>query len=298
MKTILSLVCAVFIALSANARKVEWMFDATDFTAINAATLYVKYTQGNRYSVKVRVEEKYADRVELSVSGKTLQLKFRDHGEGGFSWEDSLNVCVEVTSPVLTEVKCTGLAVFSSNDINVSEDFSVDMSGATKILLGNVSCRTCHFSVSGVSVMDVGNVKTKGAVVLSSTGASAMNIKHLESVDNVSFDCSGASKSEVSFKVRDIDSKISGAAKVKMKADARDMDMNVSGAAKLELGFTGEKMVVGSSGASVLNLDVDCKMIRATNSGANVFSIAGTTDDIKVECSGVARINTTKLNRF
>ncbi len=298
MRTILSLACVVFSTLAINARKVEWTFDAKDFTAISVSTLYVKYTQGNQYSVRVRVEEKYAERLELSVDGNTLVLKLQNDKRSSFCHEDSLDACVEVTSPVLTDLKCTGVAVFRTGNISVQDDFSVQVYGASKVQLGDVACHAFKSSVSGASVMNVGHVKSKGTVSASCTGASVSDVKSIETMNDFSFNCTGASKFYLDLKARNVKSTVSGASVVKMKAAAEKAEMNVSGAGKLNLGFTGGEMVIGSSGAPALVLDVDCKMIRATNSGASVFSIAGTTDDIKVECSGASRINTTRLNRF
>ncbi|MCM1313552.1 MAG: DUF2807 domain-containing protein [Bacteroides sp.] len=298
MRTILSLVCVAFITLAANARKVEWTFDAKDFTAISATNLYVKYTQGNQYSVRVKAEEKYADRLELSVDGNTLVLKLQNDKKSSFSSKDSLDVCVEVVSPVLTNLKCTGVAVFSSGNISVQDKFSVYVYGASKVQLGDLDCHAFSSAVSGAAVMNVGSVKSKGIVSASCNGASNSNIKYIETTDDLSLDCTGASKFHLELKARNIKSTVNGASAVKMEAAAEKAKINVSGAGKLDLGFTGGEMVIGSSGAPTLNLDVDCKMIRATNSGASVFSIAGTTDDIKVECSGASRINTTRLNRF
>ncbi|MBR5062663.1 MAG: DUF2807 domain-containing protein, partial [Prevotella sp.] len=49
---------------------------------------------------------------------------------------------------------------------------------------------------------------------------------------------------------------------------------------------------------SNVQLDVDCKRLKADNSGAGKLKISGTADEVKIEGSGVAKVNTSELNKI
>ena len=153
-----------FGEITSHTATLAYDFDA--FTSISVPTVFgISVTQGAGYSVEVDVDEEAANRVEVTKSGSTLTIALRP-GDGLIETLDA-----RVTMPVLDRIDLTGV-------VN-AKLYGFDQAAMT-INVGNVSnlrgdaLRIAHLqaTVSGVSRMDLGDIRPIGQADIAVSGIS------------------------------------------------------------------------------------------------------------------------------
>lgn len=154
---------------------------------------------------------------------------------------------------------------------------SIELNGASTLQASKLKGEQLHLDVSGASKAETG----------------------LLEYGRVEAKCTGASKVTASIKAEDISLDCSGASKLTLNAEGKTMKATNSGASKCDLTFVGGDVDFRNSGAGKVDLKVvDCKELKASNSGASKFVISGNADKTTIDASGVAKIDTSRLNQY
>lgn len=141
-------------------------YDFEGFTSISVPTVFgISVTQGAEYSIEVIIDEEAANRVEVTQNGSTLTIALRP-GNGQIETLDA-----RVTMPVLDRIDLTGV---------VNARLSGFDQAAMTINVGNVSnlygdalrIGQLQATVSGVSRMDLGDIRPIGQADIAVSGVS------------------------------------------------------------------------------------------------------------------------------
>lgn len=141
-------------------------YDFDGFTSISVPTVFgISVTQGPEYSIEVIIDEEAANRVEVAMDGATLTVALQT-GDGRIETLEA-----RVTMPVLDRIDLSGVVNARLYDFDQA---------AMTINVGNVSnlygdaLRIGHLqaTVSGVSRMDLGDIRPIGQADIAVSGVS------------------------------------------------------------------------------------------------------------------------------
>lgn len=215
--------------------KKKTVYEVRYFNSLKISGLVrVFFTQSKDYQVEVVEDKNPKLKAKVKKRNHTLVIET----------EEKSSSFKEGTAPIVY--------------IKAPELVAVDMSGVTRLNVGELKTNHFETELSGVSKMCITSL----------------------TCDDLSVDASGASKIELHAVA---------------KGHAH---MHFSGATKGDVSLKGESVDVKSSGAGRQNLTVECKHLLAESSGAGKMIISGTADHTKINASGVAKINTSELNKF
>lgn len=203
-------------------------YDIRDFTGIEAGGIFhIIYTQDNTYSVKI--SSNYDVLKKIKVFKKDDELKL-DIEKGRLSNQDTHNLFINVyiSAPTLKKLDLSGVSAFHCGSLRTNDKLEIETSGASKLVVGTVNCRSLEMEVSGA---------------IKATGNFAVE-------QDVEWECSGASKVDVEVSARKIFISNSGACKMKAKVSCQELVAHNSGASKLTLSGTADKTDFHNSGVS------------------------------------------------
>jgi hypothetical protein len=103
----------------------------TDFSAISAGNGFqVQITQSNTYSVKITADDNLFDYILVDKTGSTLSIRLKPNA--GFT---TSTLRAEVSMPDLTTVQLSGGAGCNAQNINLTHDFTADLSGGARLTM-------------------------------------------------------------------------------------------------------------------------------------------------------------------
>jgi hypothetical protein len=153
-----------FGRLSGNTATQEYGF--SDFTRISVPTVFnVAVTQGPAFSVEVTIDEEAANRVDITQTGSTLNIALSS-GNGNI---DTLEAFV--TMPVLERIDLIGVANATLDGFNQAQ-MTVNVGGVSHLRGNALMIDDLTASVSGVSLLDFGNIRPIGNANIDVSGVS------------------------------------------------------------------------------------------------------------------------------
>jgi len=178
----------------------------SDFTAVDAESGFnVEISQSNSYSVLVTTDDNIMDYIEVKKSGDTLMV--------GVKWGYSLRsvtLDVEITMPELYSVDLSGGAKANLEGFIVTSDFSIELSGGSRL---------------------TGEFETSGDVDIDVSGGSPLSLNGV--ANDLKIDASSGSNLGLShFKVHNVDIELSGGSHATINLDGR-LDADLSGGSLL-----------------------------------------------------------------
>jgi hypothetical protein len=219
-------------------------YNFTDFTGINIGYAFdFEVTPSDTYKVSITAGENVLEHIDVHKDGSTLVIEVNDWF---FQWFSSPKVTI--TMPVLNELKLSGAARGSARGFKSSQDFDLQLSGATEL---DIAMETGDFvsELSGASRVIGSLTATSSDIELS--GASRIELTG--SGWNINLHGSGASNADlIGFAVNDADIEFSGASHASLDISGR-VDVDLSGASSLE--YTGNPTlgIIDITGASSMN---------------------------------------------
>jgi hypothetical protein len=173
---------------------------ADAFTEIEAGGVFeVRITVGPEASIEVVGDDNIVPLVQTTVSGDRL------HIESESNLSPKLDLVVNITTPSLTRVRCSGAGNIFVQGLK-GETFELDGSGASDVeLQGEVD--TFELELSGASDVDATKLRAK----------------------TVEADLSGAGSADI-FASESLVAHVSGAGSVRYLGDPANVDKHVSGA--------------------------------------------------------------------
>jgi hypothetical protein len=201
-------------------------FDITEFNKIHISGIFdVEITQSDTYKVNVDANHKFFKNLDVSKEGDTLRVRHSRH----IGWRAALvKPRVELTLPVLKELRLSGAAGVKISGFNSSESFKLDMSGASS-LQGDISAGNADFDISGASRIRL-NGSSRDTVIRAS-GANRIDL-HDFTIENAAVKLSGASRLSANVSGR-LDARLSGASYFGWCGEPVMGDIRTSGAARL-----------------------------------------------------------------
>lgn len=201
-------------------------FDTTDFNSVHISGIFdVLITQSDTYNVNINANHNFFRNLDVSKEGETLRIRHSRH----IGWRAALvKPRVEVTLPVLKELRLSGATGVKISGFKSSESFKLDMSGASS-LEGDISAGNTDFDVSGA-----GRIRLYGSsrdAVIRASGANRIDL-HEFTIENAAVKLSGACRLSANVSGR-LDARLSGASYFGWRGEPVMGDIRTSGAARL-----------------------------------------------------------------
>ena len=201
-------------------------FDITEFNKIHISGIFdVEITRSDTYKVNVDANHRFFKNLDVSREGDTLRVRHSRH----IGWRAALvKPRVELTLPVLKELRLSGAASVKISGFNSGESFKLEMSGASS-LEGGITAGNADFDVSGAS-----RIRLQGSsrdAVIRASGANRIDL-HDFTIENAAVKLSGASRLSANVSGR-LDARLSGASYFGWRGEPVMGDIRTSGAARL-----------------------------------------------------------------
>jgi hypothetical protein len=202
-------------------------YDFTGFTGIEVGYAFkVDITPSDNYSITITINEKIADRLNVSKSGDILKIGFKDTFFNFHSRPRAV-----ITLPDLQYLDLSGAAEGNVKGFRSSHDFDLHLSGASSL---DIDMETGGFEAeisggsraSGYLKTASSNIELSGASRITLTGSGG----------DIKLDVSGASTADLqNYAVGNADIELSGAGQADMDISGR-LNADLSGASRLEYG--------------------------------------------------------------
>ena len=199
-------------------------YDFTGFTGVEAGSAFkVDIVRSENFSISVTLSEKIADRLNVTKTGDTLHIDFK---------EPVLNFrgrpLATITLPDLRSLDLSGATEVTAKGFKSSNNFNLEVSGASGL---DMDMETGNFKadISGASKIN-GYLKAASSDI-NVTGASRITLTG--SSGDITIDISGASRASLdNFAVGNAFIQLSGAGQASMLING-NLDANLSGASRL-----------------------------------------------------------------
>ena len=221
-------------------------FNFSNFTSVDVGHAFeVEVAQSDSYHVSVTADDNLLEHIKVSRKGETLKICLRTV----FVRPTFTTLKAEITMPELHKLGLSGASHGTIQGFSSTHDFVLDLSGASRLDVNDMSTGDIRFDISGASKVS-GDI-TAGDAGFDVSGASTVQLQG--SADDTIIEASGASRVELdNFPVNNADIKLSGASRGTVNLDGR-LNADLSGASKLS--YIGEPTMgdIETSGGSTLS---------------------------------------------
>lgn len=201
-------------------------FNYSDFTIVEVGSAFeVEVVQSNSFSISVTADDNLFDYLDVSKSGETLKIRLRS----GYRYT-SCTAITEITMPQLHRLELSGATSGTVEGFSSSQDFILELSGASSLNMADMTAGNIRFDLSGASSLN-GSITASGKAELDLSGASSVTLSG--SAEDIDINASGASHLEMeNFPVNDVDANLSGASSATINLDST-LNADLSGASHL-----------------------------------------------------------------
>ena len=197
----------------------------SDFTAVDAESGFdVEISQSDSYSVMVTADDNIMEYVEVRKSGDTLRI--------GVKWGYSLRSAtldVAITMPELFSIALSGGAKANIEEFNVTSDFSIEVSGGSRLAGEFETSGDVDIDASGGSPLSL-NGKASDLKIDASSGSN-LGLSHFE-VHNANIELSGGSLATINVDGR-LDADLSGGSLLSYIGDATLGNIETTGGSQI-----------------------------------------------------------------
>ncbi|MFC1941015.1 head GIN domain-containing protein [Chloroflexota bacterium] len=204
--------------------------DFTDFTYVDVGSAFeVEITRSDSFSIIISADESLFDYVAVSKAEGTLKIYLNPRHIFTDFTLGAKTLKAEITMPNLYGLNLSGATNGTVTGFESSDDFKLDVSGASSLDMDDIEVGDAELEVSGASRVS-GNMTTDDAEFKVS-GASSIELSG--SADNTIIEVSGASRVDLAdFPLDDADVKLSGASEATVNVKGK-LDTALSGASRL-----------------------------------------------------------------
>lgn len=227
-------------------------------------------TKSSSYKVKITVPAEAENLIAVRVEEGTLKIgwnrNFTDRWQKKF--DDDMKFTAEISMPVLKELEMAGATTFECEDKLALEndEFSLDISGASRVKSLKINARELDAEVSGASHCDLYGSFSRAEIEVSGAGTASFEI----TADDLDLDISGAATCDVEGEFGNVIADVSGASTVNLTGSAERLSADVSAASKLRAKSLEVKDVtVEATGASHCTVYATRSMTVEDASGAS-----------------------------
>lgn len=220
-------------------------YDLGNFTGIDAGSAFeVNITWSDEYTIKVTTVD--LDSIHVEKQGQTVKI-WRDA-----AWFDFIHPAprVDITMPHLENLTLSGATRTQVDGFDMSTDLYINLSGASRLDVHNMSTGDLNVKVSGASRLN-GVVKTYGDAGIEVSGASNVELNGF--VKTVSANICGASRALLQeYYAQNARVLLSGASRADVNLDGR-LDASITGASNLGWRGTPTMGTIETSGGSSIH---------------------------------------------
>jgi hypothetical protein len=229
---ILILTVALFSGCSASVtgKLITEEKDFTDFTKVDVEGAFdIEIIKANSFSVTVSGDEGFFDYIAVEKEGDTLKISLDPrHTFTDFTLV-AKTLKAKVAMPALRRLRLSGASTGTIQGFSSSDDFSIEVSGASALDMDDIKTSDAEFEISGASKV-AGNIEA-GDIEFKVSGASGVELEG--SADNTAIEASGASNVNLAdFPLNNADVKLSGASEATVNVKGR-LDSVLSAASRL-----------------------------------------------------------------
>ncbi len=223
--------------------------DFANFSSVDVENLFtVQITRSDSYSTTVTASKDLLDYLSLSKEGETLKVYLNPrHAFTDFTLK-AQTLKVAITMPVLHELRLSGAVRGTIGGFKSSNDFKLEVSGASSLAIDKIEVGNSEFEISGASKVN-GNMKGKD-MQIEISGASTIKLEG--SANDLSLKASGASRLDLlNFNLTTANVNLSGASEATVNAKEK-LDVVLGDASRLY--FHGNPTIanLSISGASTI----------------------------------------------
>ena len=224
-------------------------FNFTEFTRVDIGSAFsYEIKQSDTYSISITANDNLFDVIEVTKEGQTLKIGMESPEVPWAIFNIDPRPKAVITVPQLFGLNGSGATRGTVANFSSTENFEIEVSGASSVELVEISAGDIHLEVSGASNVD-GDIAAED-MDLDVSGASSVQLEG--SAKDVVIYASGASRLKMAdFHINNADITLSGASKGTINA-AGELDVQLSGASTLE--YIGQPTLVDMdiSGGSAL----------------------------------------------
>jgi hypothetical protein len=180
--------------------------DVSGFSAVDVSGAFeVEIVAQKEFSVEVEADDNLLELIRTEVDGDTLKIKSEKSIKSGNPLK------IRITAPNIASLDLSGASKVNLTNLS-NESLSLDSSGASKIKIEGTT-KTFDVEMSGASKLEAENLKAENVSVDSSGASSA----YVYVTGELKCDLSGATNVTYSGSPKNVQKKTSGASSVKEK---------------------------------------------------------------------------------
>lgn len=224
-------------------------FKISDFKSIDIRfPLEVEIRQAEKYSVNISGSESFLDNINIYAEGERLVIAYHMDLWSIFSSPFSRSRAT-ITMPEIQDLKIAGAARVSLDGFASEKNFSLFISGASRLNINDFKAGNMNWELSGASHIE-GQLQLKGNLDIRVSGASKIILKG--ETQEASIEASGASQLDLQdLKISNAKIRLNGASKSSIYMNGK-LDVDLSGASNLEYSGSVTMGDVRVNGASSL----------------------------------------------
>lgn len=232
-------------------------FSCKGFTDLDlSGNVKVNLVKSDTYKVEVTLPRELEEYLLVRVDGGELKIGWKKNPPSKFQKNSGNWTCeAEISMPVLRELEMSGVTSLQCGDtFDLGRgEFSLDLSGASKVSSLNINAGKLEADISGASYCEVTGDLGEAELELSGAAKSSFKIN----ADRLEAEVSGAGNTTLdgAFGVADIE--VSGACELRLKGTVGTLKADASGAAKLKaMGAETQEAFLQTSGAAICEVNV------------------------------------------
>ncbi len=199
----------------------------TGFDKVDISNSFkVDITQGESFSVVIRVDDNLVEYLNVVKQGSTLRIGLDPNR---FYTIRNATMEAEVTMPELLRLGLSGASEANISGFESSNSLSVDLSGSS-ILLGDIQAGDAGFDLSGNSSVNLSG--SAGDVTIDASGSSEVDLADFTAT-NANINASGASTVTVNLSGR-LDADASGSSDIFYLGDPTLGQIDTSGSSTIQ----------------------------------------------------------------
>ncbi|MFC1993354.1 head GIN domain-containing protein [Chloroflexota bacterium] len=208
------------IRITGSGNPITEDYNFSNFTKVEAHNGFqVELTKSSIFSIEITVDDNVIEDLEVSKSGDTLSIQLK-----GTRIYNSVTLRAVITMPDLYKVDLSGGSRASITGFSSSHDFSVELSGGSRVS-GDITTANANFDLSGGSRVDLSGSADDLAV--HGSGGSQLDLETFP-VDKADINLSGGSRATVNVNGT-IDLNLSGGSRVTYVGEPTMGDIDLSG---------------------------------------------------------------------
>ncbi len=248
-------------------------FDCKGFTGLDLSGMVkVNLVKSDTYKVEVTLPQVLEEYLLVRVEEGDLKIGWKKNIPSKFQKDSGSWICeAEISMPELRELEMSGATGLQCNDTFDlgRREFSLDMSGASKINSLNVNADKLEADISGASCYKITGDFHETEIEISGATKGTFMIN----ADRLEAEVSGAGDTTIDGTVGVADIEVSGACELRLKGKVGTLKADASGAAKFKaMGAETENAILQASGAASCGVNVTRSIVISDATGASNIS--------------------------